>query len=550
MGLTQQEIDGLDATQIATLPEASLRELAAQLLGELKQRPSGRDFANSPFAKYRALFDHFPLGVTLTDAAGNIIEANAIADRLMGVTSAEHLERSIDSPDWQMLDQAGQPLPPADYPPVRAWRNQITVKDEIVGRVDGQGRVTWLSVTATPLPHDGGGVVIAFEDVTVRLEAEATLRQLAAARERERHFRSMAAALPVIVWWAKRNGTREFFNRHYADFLGLDPDRVTGEEHEWRPFIHPDEVRGYLLLFKTSLRRQQPFESEFRGLRHDGQWRWVKSMGRPWWGPDGEYLGLVGVSLDITERKHAVLALQESNARLQEHTEKLAQLASQLTITEHRERQRFARLLHDGMQQDLIAVKFKLATLLHRAASDLVEPISEINALLDKSIETSRTPNADLSPAFLQEESFHPALNWLAELFKANHGLHVETDLDYDLPLERQDLRVVIFEAVREALLNIVKHAGVDTAELAMSSGGDDQVLVRIRDCGTGLGPQGGTKSGLRTIQERLGLLGGQVEFAHRAGAGAGTELRLLVPLSSRGRQPKRGSSTESDPED
>ncbi len=119
-------------------------------------------------------------------------------------------------------------------------------------------------------------------------------------------FRRLAEGLPVIAWAARRNGTRELFNHHYADFLGLDPGQATGREGACRPFIHRDDVGFYLTLFKLSIRRKRPFKAEFRGLRTDGRWRWIKSAGPPCWGSDGEYLGHVGASLDVTEREEPV----------------------------------------------------------------------------------------------------------------------------------------------------------------------------------------------------------------------------------------------------
>lgn len=484
-------------------------------------------------ARYRALLDYAPFAIIVVDRAGKIIESSPVADRLMGISAAQHRERTIDSPDWVIVDRTGERLAPAAYPAVRALREQRLVQQEIVGRVDERGRTAWLSVTAVPLPGDAGGVLVAFQDVTRQLDLESMPDQLASAREAEQRFRQMAEGLPVIVWIAKPNGTREFFNRHYADFLGLDPDKVTGREHEWRPFIHADDVRPYLALFKTSLRQKRPFEAEFRGLRHDGEWRWVKSHGRPWWAPNGEYLGLVGATLDITDRKRAELALLESNARLREHADKLARLASQLVLTEQRERERFGHLLHDRMQQDLVAVKFKLHSVLRDSDPERRQPLLDAIALVDRSINTSRTLHADLSPAFLREGSFHVTLAWLAESFERDHGLRVETDLACDVTLAREEQRVVVFESVREALLNIVKHAQVDQAEIRMRRGDDGRIRVCVSDRGIGFAhvpgwSPGPDTHGLQMIKERLGLVGGELRIKSRPGAG--TRVQLLFP--------------------
>ncbi|MBK1702700.1 hypothetical protein CKO22_17900 [Thiococcus pfennigii] len=507
-----------------------------------KQEERGRrattiQSAQAAAARYRALLDHAPFALLVVDRHGIIIESSPVADRLLAPCAAPDRGRTIDSRDWVIVDRAGRRMAPAAYPAVRALRERILVQEEIIGCVGEQGRTAWLSVTAVPLPRghqgDASGVLVTLRDVTRQLDLESMPDQLASAREAERRFRQMAEGLPVIVWIAKPNGTREFFNRHYADFLGLDPAEVTGQEHEWRPFIHPDDVRPYLALFKTSLRRRRPFEAEFRGLRHDGEWRWVKSHGRPWWAPDGEYMGLVGATFDITDRKQAELALQESHAHLREHADALARLASQLVLTEQRERERFGQILHDRMQQDLLAVKFKLHAILRDSAEDHRQPLSDAIALVDRSINTSRTLHADLSPAFLREGSFHVTLAWLAESFERDHGLRVATDLAHDAIIEREEPRVVVFESVREALLNIVKHARVDQAEIQMHRGADGRIGVCVSDQGVGFarapdhapGPSG---NGLRMIEERLGLVGGALRVESRPGAG--TRVHMSLP--------------------
>ncbi|AGA91319.1 PAS domain S-box [Thioflavicoccus mobilis 8321] len=488
-------------------------------------------------SRYRTLLEQAPFGIVATDRVGRIVETSPSADRLMGVSAAQHRQRTIDSLEWSIVNPAGERLEPSRFPAVRAWRTQSKVQGEIVGRVDASGETVWLSVTAAPVPGGRGEVLVVYQDVTRQHQLESMPDPLNSACEAEQRFRAMAEGLPVIVWIAKPDGTREFFNRHYADFLGLAPEEVTGREHEWRPFIHPDDVGPYLKLFRTSLRQQEPFEAEFRGLRQDCEWRWVKSNGRPWWAPNGEYMGLVGATLDITERKRAELALKESNARLREDADMLARLASQLVLTEQRERQRFGHLLHDRMQQDLIAVKFKLHSVLRDIEPERRQPLLDAVALVDRSIDTSRNLHTDLSPAFVREANLHVALTWLAETFERNHGLRVETDLAEDVMIEREDQRILIFEAVREALLNVVKHARVDRAEVRMQRGDGGLIQISVEDRGAGFdqapnwSPALDT-NGLRTIEERLGLMGGGLRVESRPGVG--TRVVLLITEQAR----------------
>ena len=127
-------------------------------------------------AKYKALFDHFPVGITITDEAGNILESNEIAQRLLGVPVDEQTKRRVDGPEWRVVRPDGTPMPPEEFASVRALKEKRAVGDTEMGVVRPDDAITWLSVTAAPLPLEKLGVVITYGDITQRKQAEAALR--------------------------------------------------------------------------------------------------------------------------------------------------------------------------------------------------------------------------------------------------------------------------------------------------------------------------------------------------------------------------------------
>jgi len=135
--------------------------------------------------KYRVLFETLPLGITIADAAGQIIESNPAAERILGLPTSEQQQRDIDSPVWQIIRPDGTPLPAEEYASTRALREQRLVKNVEMGVVKGTGQISWTSVTAAPLPVNGYGVAIAYVDITERQQIEEALRQS------ERKFRSI-----------------------------------------------------------------------------------------------------------------------------------------------------------------------------------------------------------------------------------------------------------------------------------------------------------------------------------------------------------------------
>ena len=134
---------------------------------------------NVALTKYKTLFDRFPMGITVTDPAGHILESNAAATHLLGVSQAEHHSRGIDGPEWRIVRTDGTPMPVEEFASVRALKEKRRVADVEMGVVKAEGEITWISVTADLLPLEGYGVVVTYGDITARREAEEQIRKLA-----------------------------------------------------------------------------------------------------------------------------------------------------------------------------------------------------------------------------------------------------------------------------------------------------------------------------------------------------------------------------------
>jgi PAS domain S-box-containing protein len=127
--------------------------------------------------KYRILIESFPLGITITEESGKIIEANKESERLLGILPHDHPKRSFISPDWKIIRTDGSPMPYEEYASYRALHEQRLVEDTEMGIVKDNGEIVWLSVTAAPIPVEGYGVAIAYGDITGRKIAEEALKQ-------------------------------------------------------------------------------------------------------------------------------------------------------------------------------------------------------------------------------------------------------------------------------------------------------------------------------------------------------------------------------------
>jgi PAS domain S-box-containing protein len=115
-------------------------------------------------------------------------------------------------------------------------------------------------------------------------------------------FRLLADNAPALMWMNGPDGC-EFVNREYLRFLGVGDTGIRG--YEWAQFIHPDDRHQYVTAYLEAFRHRRLFEATFRFRRHDGEYRWMKSVGTPRFGPQGELLGYVGSTVDITDVRRA-----------------------------------------------------------------------------------------------------------------------------------------------------------------------------------------------------------------------------------------------------
>ncbi|WPL15849.1 Protease production enhancer protein [Thiorhodovibrio winogradskyi] len=499
-----------------------------------------RDQVELALEKFRVVFEHFPLGILLIDALGNIAEANPVAHRLLehGFNSylGPYQGPQIEDPAWAFVDANQQPLTTSYLPMVRALRERCLVADEILGCLRADGSLLWLNVTAAPLPGSARAVVVALEDVTLRRSAEAAQQELLAMRESERRFRIMADGVPMILWVADQHGELEFANAVFRQFFGLPAEASGPLGQLWSQVLHREDLHSLQESLRANAHQPSGFEMQCRVRDRDGEWRWMQVSAAPHRASSGEVLGLVGAMQDISARRRAEAELRKSRDQLRERAERLARLTLQLTLTEQQERLRISCLLHDHLQQDMVAVKFQLAKLAANPSLVGQEGLAQAIALIDQAISTGRTLNADLNPPLLHHGSFGAALGWLAERFRARHGLQVHLRVELDLRFEQEQWRILLFESVRELLLNVVKHASVSEAVVTLRLEQGGGVLVRVEDAGCGFGLDDGASDagmglGLVAIHERLTLLDGRLTVASGAGL-RGTRVALRVPLS------------------
>ena len=221
---------------------------------------------------------------------------------------------------------------------------------------------------------------------------------------------------------------------------------------------------------------------------------------------------------------------------LMAYQEKLRSLASHLFLTEECQRRKIAEELHEGIAQLMAASCLKLGMLRSSASDDLVAPIDEIIDLIERTIDDARSLTYELSPPVLYSLGFQEALEWLMEETQKSHDIKVLLDDDgQDKPL-KNDVKVILFRAVRELLENVIKHARASQIKVTLARV-KQKIQVCVEDDGTGFDVSKACANeykdkafGLFNIQERLAYIGGRVDI--NSNPNQGSKIILIAPLS------------------
>lgn len=115
--------------------------------------------------KYRIIFDLFPMGITISDETGKIIESNNAAENLLGLTKQEQEQRRIDGEEWTVIHPDGSPMHPEEFPSVKALKENQTISNMAMGIVKKDKKITWITVTAVPIQVEGYGVAIIYDEI-------------------------------------------------------------------------------------------------------------------------------------------------------------------------------------------------------------------------------------------------------------------------------------------------------------------------------------------------------------------------------------------------
>lgn len=350
--------------------------------------------------------------------------------------------------------------------------------------------------------------------VELQIQNEQLIESRLAAEASSERYRDLYESAPIGFVTLDAQGTIIESNLPFAVQLGTPRSRLIGRK--LASFVAPRfQDRWHLERRALGLdSKRRTFELEF--TRRDGSAVHAQIVGARREVGHAESDPVRLAVLDVTELRKAERALRTA--------------ATQMSLVEQRERRKLASELHDGAGQLLALALLKLRVLSAASPGSQLAALREIQEILTQTSKGVSSLSFEFSPPLLHDLGLRAAAQWLAEDLQLRYGLTVEFGALEELLLE-ETASLTLYRAMRELLINVVKHAGVRTARVSIRrDGGMGRVTVEDSGVGVRIGPEG-HGFGLLALRERLSELGGSVEIGQAPGGG--TRAVASMPLTA-----------------
>jgi len=324
----------------------------------------------------------------------------------------------------------------------------------------------------------------------------------AAVLESEERFRLVANSAPVLIWMSGPDKLFTYFNQSWLEFTGQPLQTQLG--NGWTQGVHPEDLNSCMDSYTGAFDRLAQFQVPYRLRRGDGEYRWVLDTGVPRFNPDGSFAGYIGSCIDITERKMAEDAL--------------ASLSGHLIEAQDEERKRIAREIHDDYSQRVALFAVGLEQLAENVGDSSAEACQKVHELLSSVSGLSEDLHAlshRLHSSTLESLGLVAGLKAFCVEFSDQQGIQIDFASENVPPGIPGDATLCIFRIAQEALRNVKKHSGANRAVVRLEWAGD-KLHLSVSDLGKGFDPSKSSAEhgiGIRSMEERLRLLGGQLEI-------------------------------------
>jgi PAS domain S-box-containing protein len=423
-------------------------------------------------------------------------------------------------------------------------RDQVPFKGQS-SWIRPDGEENYYEWAAAPTKIDGRYYIVGIDrDITEQIKAREKLQKA------ETEYRALVEQIPAIIYTAALDeaSTTLFASPQAQTILGFLPEQYKQDPDIWRKRLHPEDRERVMRELAAAHAAGEAFCSEYRMLTADDEVVWFRDEATIVKDDSGKPLCLQGVMLDISERKRAERELeqikQELEVRVRQRTEELQRvnrelrsLAAELSFAEEKTRRQIATDVHDHIGQNLAIAKIKLQALAESSLSKKAEQkLKEVRDLITQTIESARSLTFEISPPVLYELGFEPAVEWLLRKSRIQAGLVTQFSTDGKHKELHENVSVFLFQAVRELLVNVAKHAEARHVDVSVKRI-SNEIRICVADDGKGFDMQNIASRtreeagfGLFSIGERINHIGGRLTVESKPGYG--TKITLAAPLA------------------
>jgi PAS domain S-box-containing protein len=377
---------------------------------------------------------------------------------------------------------------------------------------DRESGTIWLRWEIRPwwnLDTKPGGILIFAEEITQRKHSERALRE----SEERMRLAQQTARIGTFEWNIQADTST--CTPELEALYGLAPGTFVPSQAAFEKLVHPDDQARVNELIDEGLRTGKATRGEWRAVWPDGSIHWVAMRCEIFRDECGNPLRVIGVNIDITERKLAEQALAEMTRKLIEAQEK--------------ERARIGRELHDDINQRLALLTMEIEQL--RENPSEIEPrVEEIRKRISEISTDVQSLAHDLHPSKLEYLGAVAGMKSWSKEFAQRQKLEIDFTADVRSPLPRE-IGVSLFRVLQEALQNTVKHSGGKRIEVGLRE--DSEVIhLEVKDTGKGFDVEAashGNGLGLTSMRERVRLVNGTISIQSKQNGG--TAIQVHVPL-------------------
>lgn len=508
---------------------SELKVAHVQLLDkhEVERKRAQNDLEKSD-QRYFDLLNFAVDGIMVGTREGVITQANECMCMLFGMKREDIIGRRIEAMPFKPESVSAAPFEFS-----RLWCGQVVLRERTILRPDG----TEIEVEMHSKMLTDGTLHSFYRDITERKRTERALRE---SETRYRQLFEVESDALVLV----ENGSCRILDANLAAqaMYGYNRDEMLSmrcvdlavDPEKAIRFTQEDAEKS-AGTFKFSLRKHR---------RKDGSVFPVELVGQ-FFSMGGQSVHIAAIR-DITERVRTQEVLESWNATLErrvaertaeveQHVRQLHALTARLVRAEEDERQRLSDVLHEDLQQILVAARMTLGVALGSVPNaEAREPLNRVDDMLTRSLRVTRSLVQEIAIRAVNEGDLPFAIRWIADHMQEKFGLEVELSCEKSLGHLSPSVYVCFYRAVQELLFNVVKHAGVRKVRVEVARCPGEQVRVTVCDEGCGFvnretDKENGGGFGLFNIRERIEGLGGKMTV--NSAPGKGTSIVLIMPI-------------------